>query len=92
MPSLRHLLVDAAAVALVGIGMTAAVSGYLHNLPDPATAGRPDWDEPLTTGSIAPRSAPVIEIEEAETAGVESPRSWADPPLRASRLSRHRPS
>ncbi len=92
MPSLRHLLVDAAAVVLVGVGLTAAASGYLHNLPDPAGASRPDWNEPLTTGSIAPRPAPVVEIDEAETAVSESPRSWTDPPLRASRLSRHRPS
>ncbi len=89
MPSLRHILVDAAAVALVGLGLTAAASGYLHNLPDPAGAGRPSWDEPLTTGSIAPHTTPV---DAAEGAEAESPRSWTDPPLRASRLARHRPS
>ncbi len=91
MPSLRHLLVDAAAVALVGIGLTAAASGYLHNLPDPAAASRPAWDEPLTTGSITPRGA-AVETEESAPAEAESPPAWIDPPLRASRLSRHRPS
>jgi hypothetical protein len=84
MPSLRHLLVDAAAVMLVGLGLTAAASGYLHNLPDPAAADRAAWDEPLTTGSIAPQ-APGDVAEDAE-----SPRSWTDPPPRAPGLSRDR--
>ncbi len=87
MPSLRHLLVDAAAVALVGLGLTAAASGYLRNLPDPAAAAAPAWDEPLTTGSIAPDRPPAVEAEDAE-----APRPWNDPPERASRASRHRAS
>ncbi len=92
MPSLRHFLVDAAAVALVGLGLTAAVSGYVHNLPAPHAASRPDWEEPLTTGSIAAHDAPPGEIDNPEGMEAESPRAWTDPPRRAARLSRNRPS
>lgn len=86
MPSLRQLLVDAAAVVLVGIGLTAATRGYLHNLPVPAAVVQLIWEEPLTTGSIP---SPTTQPDAAEPA---PPRPWTDPPFRSLRASRYHPS
>ncbi|AWN38686.1 hypothetical protein [Methylobacterium radiodurans] len=92
MPILRQIFVDAAAVGLVGVGLTAAASGYLHNHPDRVAAQPSAWDEPLMTGSIARRGpADAEQVQEAERVEAEQPHSWIDPPLRAARLARHRP-
>ncbi|MDP4022313.1 hypothetical protein Q8W71_06740 [Methylobacterium sp. NEAU 140] len=89
MARLGKILLDGAALALVGVALGAAVSGYVGNMPDPAPvlAGQPViWDDPAVTGSIAPPSGAPSGSTSAETAsGAGDGRAWIDPPRRRAR-------
>ena len=75
MAGFRDAAVNGLALVLVGGGLTAAALSYARNIPDPAAPaaqGLSDWEEPVTTGSIAPRA------EDEDEPAVTDP--WVDPP------------
>lgn len=79
MAGFRDALIDGLALMLVGGGLATAAVSYVSSIPDPAVRvarGLADWEDPVTTGSIAPRAR-----DGAEEA---APDLWVDPPPRAS--------
>lgn len=76
MAGLRDALIDGLALVLVGGGLAGAAISYAHGIPDPpVTVARSlqDWEDPVTTGSIAPHADDRS----------EAPDPWTDPPTRS---------
>lgn len=98
MPRLGYMIVDGLASVLVGVGLIAAIIGYVHNLPDPsapaigaAAMASSDMD-PETTGSITPKDKTAsagkassqrrAKADEVDLPSASGPRTWTDPPRR----------